>query len=93
MSNTAMKNESTSVDVYEELLSVYGPMMDLTDLAMALRRSRNGIRTAIAMADSGGTNDADLSWAKKLASIRSIVGRKALFPTRGVADLIEQGKA
>lgn len=75
--------------IYEELVELYGPMMELGDLALVLRRNRNSIRSAVSKAEreEGASSD----WAIKLAKCKTRVGKKIMFRTRVVADLLETG--
>jgi len=76
--------------IYDELVSIYGPWMELGDLALVLRRNRNGIRNAVREAEGPGKDTAK-KWAVQLADCKSRIGRKIMFRTKVVADLLEQG--
>jgi hypothetical protein len=74
--------------IYEELVELYGPMMELGDLALVLRRNRNSIRSAVSKAER---EEGSSEWAVRLAKCKTRVGKKIMFRTRVVADLLETG--
>jgi Zn-dependent M32 family carboxypeptidase len=75
--------------IYDELVDLYGPMMELGDLALVLRRNRNSIRSAVSKAERSEGKPA--SWALRLSQCKTRVGKKIMFRTRVVADLLEAG--
>lgn len=83
-------NVKACVPIYDELIEIYGPMMELGDVSVVLHRNRSGIRTAVALAESDNCDKAK-TWAKHLAACKTRIGKKILFRTRVVADLIESG--
>lgn len=76
-------------DIYHELVELYGPMMELGDLAVVLRRNRNSIRNAVSKAERSVGNPSD--WAVRLSCCKTRIGKKIMFRTRVVADLLETG--
>lgn len=74
-------------DLYAELLAMYGPMMELGDLANVLRRNRNGIRNALTQAEEA-MEAGTAHWALPLARCKVRIGKKTLFRTRVIADLL-----
>lgn len=76
-------------NIYDELITIYGPMMELGDLADVLRRNRNGIRNAVAAAEREPEKARD--WAIRLAACKTRIGKKIMFRTRIVANLLEAG--
>lgn len=76
-------------NIYDELVTIYGPMMELGDLAGVLRRNRNGIRNAVATAERDPQRAKD--WAVRLAGCKTRIGKKIMFRTRIVANLLEAG--
>lgn len=75
--------------IYEELVNLYGPMMDLGDLALVLRRNRNSIRNAVSKAE--GSDGETPQWACRLSQGKTRVGKKIMFRTRVIAELFEAG--
>ncbi len=75
--------------IYEELVDLYGPMMDLGDLALVLRRNRNSIRNAVSKAEC--SDGKSINWACKLSQCKTRVGKKIMFRTRVVAELFDSG--
>ena len=91
--------EHSLASIYEELVSLYGPMMELGDLAMVLKRNRNSIRNAIASAEKKVAANQSCNevsneggWAYQLSLCKTRIGKKILFRTRVVADLIDAGR-
>ncbi|NLC22297.1 MAG: hypothetical protein GX771_10385 [Halomonadaceae bacterium] len=92
MNSVQVKNDTNSLSgIYDELLSIYGPMMELGDLATVLKRNRNGIRNAVSQAERDDPDNAK-KWAIMLAGCKTRIGKKILFRTRVVADLLETGE-
>jgi hypothetical protein len=92
MNSVQAKSDTNSLSgIYDELLNIYGPMMELGDLATVLRRNRNGIRNAVSQAE-GAEPDKAKKWAVMLAGCKIRIGKKILFRTRVVADLLESGE-
>jgi hypothetical protein len=83
-------NPKALENIYDELVNIYGPMMELGDLALVLRRNRNGIRNAVSQAE-GPSKDKAKNWAIRLAECKTRIGKKIMFRTRVVADLLESG--
>lgn len=84
------ESESSLGGIYGELLQLYGPVMELGDLASVLRRNRNGIRIAVSQAESNQPDSK--KWASTLAGCKIRVGKKIMFRTRIVADLLDSGE-
>lgn len=86
-----MSNNSKALEnIYDELVNIYGPMMELGDLALVLRRNRNGIRNAVSQAE-GPEKQKAKKWAVRLSECKTRIGKKIMFRTRVVADLLESG--
>jgi len=85
-----VNNTKAIENIYDELVHIYGPMMELGDLALVLRRNRNGIRNAVAQAE-GPNKESAKKWALHLAECKTRIGKKIMFRTRVVADLLESG--
>lgn len=86
----AAKTSSIS-DIYHDLLDMYGPIMELGEVAKVLRRSRSAIRNAVnkvERVDSDSEYQPPM-WAITLAGTKRTVGRKIMFRTKAVADLLE----
>lgn len=86
-----MESAEKIISIYDELVEIYGPMIELGELALVLRRNRNGIRNAVAEAE-GPKKDSASMWARRLAECKTRVGRKIMFRTRVVANLLESGE-
>lgn len=97
-----INNSKALENIYDELVNLYGPVMELGDLATVLRRNRNGIREAVSKAEReraehATENDGKIvekanNWASRLADGKTRVGKKIMFRTRVVADLLESGE-
>lgn len=74
------KDEIDASATVSFLMQTYGPTLTLDELAFVLKRKPGGVRAALSQSIE--------SWAIKLNSEKVNIGRRVLFPTAVVADLI-----
>lgn len=82
--------------LYTDLFEAYGPTMDLGEISAVMKRNRNGVRCALrqvekAITAEDDTSDLDLQWARELVACKMQVGKKILFRTRCIANLMDDG--
>lgn len=64
------------------LLSQYGPLMTLVDLAAVLRRNRKALRESL-------RNEPDADWVKGVMRARVAVGARDMFRTHDIAEFLQ----
>lgn len=70
---------------HETLTAQYGVLMDYNQLSAVLKRSPKAIRLTLAHSDS--------DWARSVNLARRKIGRRVLFMTSDIANIIDNGIA
>jgi hypothetical protein len=72
-------------ETYRVLVNDHGVLMTYESLSQVLQRSPDGLRLSLAR---GGPD-----WVQKINAARVRIGRRVLFRTQDIADLIDGNKA
>lgn len=94
-SNEMLEQDQAFNDIYAELVALYGPMMDLGEVAKLMKRNRNSIRYAITKVESSDSLDKNVKhqdWAVNLTNCKTQIGKKIMFRTRSVAEMLSSSR-
>ena len=83
--NRGQSVSETNTSTYEYLLTHYGPLLTLKQVAVVMHTTPSGLRIAIARHRCG--------MAEGLATARRRLGRRVFFEARRVADIIDDNGA
>lgn len=83
-------NTASSYTLKQELMDIYGPLIELNKLSQLLDRNRRGIKAAVINASKNPDHEHPF-WVSVLAKNMFRVGNKIHFRTHAVAEIFIHG--